>query len=109
MLQLGLSPSHFNFLFLHIMHARRLGLGTLEFPADPPSVAASPFWSETMIVSGGVPDDDDIFGRRRCAWLWQRYYKGNCPTLTDVRDVANRIVLGLTQFQIKCLFGVPSG
>lgn len=59
-LQLGLSPSHFNFLFLHIMHARRLGFGTLEFPPAPFSFAAAPFDSETMTVSGGVPDDDDM-------------------------------------------------
>lgn len=60
MLQLGFSPSHFSFRFLHIMHARRFGFGTVEFPPDPPSVAASPLGSETMIVSGGVPDEDDI-------------------------------------------------
>jgi len=61
-LQLGLIPSHFNFLFLQIMHARRLGFGTLEFPPDPFSFCASPFGSEIMMVSGGVPDDDDIIG-----------------------------------------------
>ena len=72
-LQLGLSPSHFNFLFLHIMHARRLGFGTLEFPPDPPSFAASPFWSETIIVSGGVPEEDDIlFGRMSPSLMTRR-------------------------------------
>lgn len=30
MLQLGLTPSHFSFRFLQIIHARRFGFGTLE-------------------------------------------------------------------------------
>ena len=69
MLQLGLIPSHFNFRFRHIMHARRFGLGTLEFPPAgasmvmrSPSASLSALGSETMMVSGGVPEDVDMAG-----------------------------------------------
>lgn len=65
-LQLGLMPSHFSFLFLQIMHARRFGLGTLELPPAGASIviwsswSLSPLRSETMIVSGGVSEDVDM-------------------------------------------------
>jgi len=57
-------PSHFNFLFLHIMQANRLGFGTLELP--PAGAASGVRWSwsvlgsDTMMVSGGVAEDDDM-------------------------------------------------
>jgi hypothetical protein len=57
-LQLGFIPSHFSFLFRHIMHARRLVFGTLAFPLIGKSAESGPA-SETMMVSGGVPADDD--------------------------------------------------
>lgn len=64
MLQLGLMPSHFSFRFLHIIHASRFGLGTLELPLVADSVGCSPSMrpagSETMIVSDGEFDDDDM-------------------------------------------------
>lgn len=70
-LQLGLFPSHFSFLLRQIMHARRLVLGTLAFPlrgssADPGRV------SDTMMVSGGVPVDEDMLdgqaiAKRECS------------------------------------------
>lgn len=66
MLQLGLVPSHFSLRFLQMIHARRL---SFEAPMPPPlpslSVARStpflpvPAESESMMVSGSVPDDDD--------------------------------------------------
>lgn len=85
MLQLGFIPSHFSFRFLHIMHARRLGLGTLAFPPGPISFAAAPPGSETITVSGGVSDEDDMSiacckFRRRYAWA--------CPILPLFPDGA---------------------
>jgi hypothetical protein len=65
-LQLGFIPSHFNFLFLQIMHANRFGFGTIElpFPGAPVvglvSVASFSGASDTIIVSGGVADEDDM-------------------------------------------------
>jgi len=66
-LQLGLIPSHFSFLFLQIMHASRLGLGTFELP---PAGASTVIWSlsrrlaapesETMMVSGSVSGEVDM-------------------------------------------------
>jgi hypothetical protein len=65
-LQLGLMPSHFSFLFLQIMHARRFGLGTVEFPrAAPDSPVCSALGSDTMTVSRGEFDDDDMLGTWR--------------------------------------------
>jgi len=69
-LQLGLRPSHFSFLFLQIIQARRLGFGTLELPLTACSGAfcSASRWlvgSETMIVSDGEFDDDDMVGFRR--------------------------------------------
>ena len=70
MLQLGLMPSHFSFLFLQIMHARRFGLGTLELPPAGASIVMwSSSWrlsvgSDTMMVSGGVSDDVDMPGNK---------------------------------------------
>jgi hypothetical protein len=68
-LQLGLMPSHFNFLFLQIMHARRFGFGTLELPPGgasivmwSPSASLSVVGSPTMMVSGGVSEDVDMVG-----------------------------------------------
>jgi hypothetical protein len=65
-LQLGLSPSHLSFRFLQIMQAKRFGFGTLEFP--PPNISWTglvPLWasmgeSDIMMVSGGVPEVDDM-------------------------------------------------
>jgi len=64
-LQLGLRPSHFSFLFLQIMHARRFGFGTLELPlaADSFAFCSASRWlvgSDTMMVSDGEFDDDDM-------------------------------------------------
>jgi hypothetical protein len=69
-LQLGLIPSHFSFLLRHIIHARRFGFGTLEFPFDSSTETAArtpPPGSDIMVVSGGVSDDDedDIGSRDR--------------------------------------------
>jgi hypothetical protein len=66
-LQLGLRPSHFSFRFLQIMHARRFGFGTLELPRAAGSVAplSASTWlvgSDTMMVSDGEFDDDDMLG-----------------------------------------------
>jgi hypothetical protein len=68
-LQLGLMPSHFSFLFLQIMHARRFGFGTLEFPPGgasivmwSPSASLSAVGSPTMMVSGGVSEEVDMAG-----------------------------------------------
>jgi hypothetical protein len=69
-------PSHLSFRFLHIIHARRFGFGTLEFPAwgivramISSLFRPSPLGSDTMMVSGGVPDDDDILLRYYCCSL----------------------------------------
>ena len=62
-LQLGLMPSHLSFLFLQIMHARRFGLGTAEFPRAAPVCSA--LGSDTMTVSRGEFDDDDMLGTWR--------------------------------------------
>ncbi len=59
-------PSHFSLRFRQIMQARRFGLGTLEFPPFAPSgdapvpLAMSAPASDTMMVSGGVSELDDI-------------------------------------------------
>lgn len=86
MLQLGLRPSHFSFLFLQIIHARRLGFGTLELPLTACSVAlcSASRWlvgSETMMVSDGEFDDDDMVGFR-------------CPHTKNARPRSNRVAMG---------------
>lgn len=69
MLQLGLIPSHFSFLLLHTMHARRFGFGTLEFPPVGAASSADPgrrvdwpwgLGSETMMVSEAASEDGDM-------------------------------------------------
>jgi len=72
-LQLGLIPSHFNFLFLQIIHARRFGFGTLELPRAAGSWGSISAWtvgSDTMMVSDGEFDDDDdmLSSPEACAW-----------------------------------------
>lgn len=83
MLQLGLMPSHLSFLLLQTTHARRFGLGTLEFPPlGPSAVPGLPFdwpsglWSPTMMVSDAASDDGDMGWRGRAQYLlsgpWRR-------------------------------------
>lgn len=74
MLQLGLMPSHFSFLFRQTMHAKRFGLGTLELPPAGTSavvcsrsVCLSASASDTMMVSGGVSEDVDMAAAAPCA------------------------------------------
>jgi hypothetical protein len=76
-LQLGLLPSHFNFRFRQIMQARRLGLGTLELPPagastvkrSPSDSCLSAAGSDTIMVSGGVEDEDDMAVAAYCVAL----------------------------------------
>ncbi len=50
MLQLGLTPSHLSLRLRQIMHARRLGLGTLALSG----MAESPAEAAWMVSPGGL-------------------------------------------------------
>lgn len=84
--QLGFVPSHLSFLFLHIIHAIRFGLGIFESPPLAPSGAPFPsvglrgllFLPLTPVVwersfqkpSGGVLDAEDIMLARTSSFAF---------------------------------------
>lgn len=77
MLQLGLFPSHFSFLFLHIIQANRFGLGTLALPVG--RGAASPVPSALGLLSLFSSSERDAF------WLECSFAAGIVPGLRPCR------------------------
>ena len=112
-LQEGLIPSHFNLRFRQIMQARRLGFGTLELPAACPSgEVLVPFTeSDTMMVSGGVSELEDMLGELVCDCLTrqpsgrltqERYASDQFP-----KAVAVATAIGLGGQTVQTLTSVP--
>lgn len=81
-------PSHLSFLFLQIIHARRFGLGTLELPLAgsgpvPWSARFSALGSDTMMVSDGEFDDDDMVPRAAVAGVGQTADRDRCKAVSE--------------------------
>lgn len=105
MLQLGLMPSHLSFLFLQIIHARRFGLGTLELPLAgsgpaPGSARFSAPGSDTMMVSEGEFDDDDMVPCVAVAGVGQTVDRGRRKAVSEDVWQADSRVAGVCQWCI---------